>query len=63
MFLILTLMNGWCSRQVDFVLAFPQANIECEMVMEVPQGFNVDGTRDDYCIRLKKNLYGQKQGG
>jgi Reverse transcriptase (RNA-dependent DNA polymerase) len=33
------------------------------MYMEVPQGFNVDGTRADYCLRLKKNLYGQKQAG
>jgi Reverse transcriptase (RNA-dependent DNA polymerase) len=31
--------------------------------MEVPQGFNVDGTRSDYCLRLQKNLYGQKQAG
>jgi hypothetical protein len=63
MFLILMLTNGWSSRQVDFVLAFPQADIECEMYMEVPQGFNVDGNRSDYCLRLVKNLYGQKQAG
>jgi len=62
-FLILMLINGWSSRQVDFVLAFPQADIECEMFMEVPQGFNVDGNRGDYCLRLHKNLYGQKQAG
>jgi Reverse transcriptase (RNA-dependent DNA polymerase) len=63
MFLILMLLNGWKSRQVDFVLAFPQADIECEMFMEVPQGFNVDGNRSDYCLRLQKNLYSQKQAG
>jgi hypothetical protein len=63
MFLIIMLINQWSSRQVDFVLAFPQADIECEMFMEVPQGFNVDGARADYCLRLKKNLYGQKQAG
>jgi Reverse transcriptase (RNA-dependent DNA polymerase)/GAG-pre-integrase domain len=63
MFLILMLINGWSSKQVDFVLAFPQADIECEMYMEVPQGFNVDGVRADYCLRLQKNLYGQKQAG
>jgi hypothetical protein len=33
------------------------------MFMEVPQGFNVDGARGDYCLRLEKNLYGQKQAG
>ena len=63
MFLILMLVNGWKSKQVDFVLAFPQADIECEMCVEVPQGFNVDGSGRDYALRLKKNLYGQKQAG
>ena len=62
-FLILMLLNGWVSKQVDFVLAFPQADIECEMFMEVPEGFHVDGSRKDHCLRLKKNLYGQKQAG
>jgi Reverse transcriptase (RNA-dependent DNA polymerase) len=61
MFLILMLMNGWTSRQVRFVLAYPQADIECEMFVEVPQGFNMDGVRTDHCLRLQKNLYGQKQ--
>ena len=62
-FLILYIMNKWASRQVDFVLAFPQADIECDMYMEIPQGFHVDGPREDYCLKLKKNLYGQKQAG
>jgi hypothetical protein len=62
-FLILMVTNNWVSKQVDFVLAFPQADIECEMYMEVPQGFNVDGSRKDYCLRLDSNLYGQKQAG
>ena len=63
LFLMLMLINGWSSQQVNFVLAYPQADIECEMFMEVPQGFHVDGSRQDYCLRLKKNLYGQKQAG
>jgi Reverse transcriptase (RNA-dependent DNA polymerase) len=55
--------NAWASRQVDFVLAFPQADIECEMYMEVPQGFHVEGSRKDHTLKLDKNLYGQKQAG
>jgi Reverse transcriptase (RNA-dependent DNA polymerase) len=55
--------NCWVSRQVDFVLAFPQADIECEMFMEVPRGFHINGNRRDYALRLDKNLYGQKQAG
>ena len=32
------------------------------MYMEVPQGCSVDGSRKDYVLQLKKNLYGAKQG-
>ena len=35
-YLVMMLLNNWVSRQVDFVLAFPQADIECEIHMEVP---------------------------
>ena len=34
--LVLVIINNWFSRQVDFVLAFPQANIECDIYMELP---------------------------
>ena len=60
--LTLAIMNEWVTRQIDFVLAFPQAEVECPMYMEVPQGCNVGGSRSDYVLRLKKNLYGAKQG-
>jgi hypothetical protein len=29
LYLTLSILNNWCTRQVDFVLAFPQADIEC----------------------------------
>jgi hypothetical protein len=63
LFLVLTLLNGWASRQVDFVLAYPQADIECPMYMEIPRGFKFQGSRKTHCLLLKKNLYGQKQAG
>jgi hypothetical protein len=63
LFLVLTILNGWKSRQVDFVLAFPQADIECLMFMEIPRGFKFRGSRKTHCLSLKKNLYGQKQAG
>lgn len=63
LFLITMLLNNWQSRQVDFVLAFPQADIECEMHMEIPQGFEFEGLAKDHCLKLKTNLYGQKQAG
>ena len=59
--LTLAILNNWETRQIDFVLAFPQAKVECPMFMEVPQGCNVDGSRKDYVLSLEKNLYGARQ--
>jgi len=63
LFMILTIMNGWSSRQIDFVLAYPQADIETTMYMEIPRGFQFKGSRLTHCLELVKNLYGQKQAG
>ena len=58
--LILSLLLGWYSVQVDFVMAFPQAAIEEDMYMEPPHGIKAKG---DKVIKLIANLYGQKQAG
>jgi hypothetical protein len=63
LFLILSILNKWHSRQIDFVLAYPQADIECEMYMEMPAGFKYDTNKGSHVLRLKKNIYGQKQAG
>ena len=60
LFLILTAINRWKMRQVDFVLAFPQADIETELFMEIPRGFEHNAPRKTHCLKLKKKLYGQK---
>jgi hypothetical protein len=62
--LVLSLIYQWTTRQIDFVLAFPQADVECELYMELPRGLIFDGChRDTHCLKLLKNLYGQKQAG
>jgi hypothetical protein len=62
--LVLSLIYQWKTRQIDFVLAFPQADVECELYMELPRGLIFDGChRDTHCLILLKNLYGQKQAG
>jgi Reverse transcriptase (RNA-dependent DNA polymerase) len=38
--LILTLMYGWNTRQIDFVLAYPQAEGECNIYMRIPRDFS-----------------------
>ena len=42
--LILTLaaVHKWHTRQLDYVLAFPQAPVERELYMEIPKGFEVE---------------------
>ena len=63
LFLIIAAIKGWKTRQVDFVLAFPQADIETELFMEIPKGFEHNASQKTHCLKLKKNLYGQKQAG
>ena len=57
-------MSKWHTRQIDFVLAYPQADIETELFMKLPRGIELPGVSNDtHCLRLKKNIYGQKQAG
>jgi hypothetical protein len=64
LFMALSLINGWHTRQIDFVLAYPQAPIECDLYMKMPKGIVVPGyPPDKFCLKLVKNIYGQKQAG
>jgi hypothetical protein len=54
----------WALRQVDFVMAYPQAPIEMDIYMELPQGIQTaHGNSKDHVLKLEKNIYGQKQAG
>ena len=62
--LALTLINNWCTQQIDFVQAYPQAPIEREVYMKIPKGFEiVNGNPNEYVLKLRKNVYGQVQAG
>jgi hypothetical protein len=63
--LILSILHGWKTRQIDFVLAYPQADVETDMYMNVPKGFKMwdTGSKSSHVLQLLKNLYGQKQSG
>ena len=63
MVLITTLIHGWFTKQIDFVLAYTQADVECQLYMAIPKGFEVQDDGQDYVLKLKKNLFGQKQAG
>jgi hypothetical protein len=48
---------------MDFVLAFPQAPVETDLYMSIPAGFSISGGSKDKVLKLRNNLYGQKQAG
>ncbi len=60
--LTLSIVNGWHSRSVDFVLAFPQAEIKSDVYMKLPYGFHVDAP-GEWLLKLEKNVYGLKDAG
>ena len=73
--LLICKIHGLHSKSIDFVLAFPQADLEEDIWMELPIGFEYDDSDDEdntgrgrvdpnksrYLLKLKKNLYGLKQ--
>jgi hypothetical protein len=60
----LSLLSDWNTKQVDFILAYPQAPIEFDMYMNLPKGIQMaNGNRDTHVLKLLKILYGQKQAG
>ena len=62
--LIHALIHQWHTRQIDFVMAYPQAKIENTIYMKFPYGIRTKkGTRRSHVLKLKQNLYGQKQAG
>jgi len=62
-FLIIALLKKWHTHQLDFILAYTQANIKTDLYMEVPKGFDIEGKRSKYALKVLKNFYGQKQAG
>ncbi len=60
-------IHGLKSKSIDFVLAFPQANLDVPVYMELPAGVNPtnvsDGDWPRYVLKLNTSLYGLKQAG
>jgi len=73
--LVLSLLSGLKSHQVDYVSAYTQAPLDCELFMNIPPSFVVanntlvfttsstKGNSHDYVLHLKKNVYGLRQAG
>jgi len=62
--LVIVIILSLAAKQIDFIMAYPQAPIECDMYMELPFGIELQhGNSKDYVLKLLRNLYGQKQAG
>jgi hypothetical protein len=63
--LAVTKIHGLPLTSIDFVLAFPQANLEVPVCMELLLGFGApqNGSHKLYVLGLNKSLYGLKQAG
>jgi hypothetical protein len=72
--MILSLLTDLHTKQVDYVKAYTQADLDAEIYMNIPRGFhvvdgklkfNIDSPTDydkAHCLKLKKNAHGLKQG-
>jgi len=55
--LIMSVVHGLHTRQVDYVNAFAQAELDKEVFVEFPKGYGHNND-DDCVLRLNKSLYG-----
>ena len=63
-FFILSIIQGWKTRQLDFIMAFPQAPIQTPLYMSIPKVYKTpkDENNRPMVLKLIRNIYGQKQG-
>jgi hypothetical protein len=63
--IILSIVKGWKTKQIDMVLAYPQADIKSEIYIRIPFGMKINepGDKRDYLLKVEKNIYGLKDAG
>ena len=61
--LTLAAIKNLHTKSIDFVLPYPQADLDVDIYMDLPQGFNLGTENGRYVLKLQKNLYGLKQAG
>ena len=59
----LSILNKWKTRQIDFVLAYPQAKNQYDIYMRLPHGIQMKHTKEQHCLKLQRNLYGGRDAG
>jgi len=60
----LSLILGWHMHSIDFILAYPQADVKVDIFMRPPKGCKLQGCLPGkHLLKLHKNLYGLKDSG
>ena len=62
LFFVIVLINGWKTRQVDFVLVYPQVPLEYDTCTDLSKRVESKFGADKV-LWLNKNLYGHKKSG
>ena len=60
--LILFAVENLHTRSIDFVVAYPQVDLNVRIFVELPQGFNAK-SRKGCVLQLEKNVCKLKQAG
>ena len=65
LFFVHSILKGWHSKQMDFILAYPHAPVEVPLYMHFPKGYKFKNgiSEETHTLKLTKNIYGQKQAG
>ena len=62
--LTLVAMYQWHTIQLDYVAAYPQAPAAKPLYLKLPSKIDIkNGKREDYVLRMDRNLYGTKNSG
>ena len=61
--LTLSKIHNLHTKSIDFVLAYPQADVKTPIFLYTPQGVLLAQGRSNVVLKLKKNLYGLKDAG
>jgi hypothetical protein len=62
--LIMSTLHRWHTKQIDYVLAFPQAPVEREISMQIPRGLEVEGgNTKDFVLQLTEMCTGRNKQG
>jgi hypothetical protein len=58
-------IHGLPSKSIDFILLFPQADLEFPVYMQLPIGLDAPDNADRklYVLKLNKSIYGLKLAG